>query len=155
MPRPTIALIIPLGDSPFPVDPGFGVSGGHPSQPIYHPGHPDHGLPAPEHPIDPGYGRPIYHPGHPDHGLPSRPGVERPDNSLPTIPGLPDNSLPEGPGSSVPPTTLPIPTPPPQLAADLVVAVWAPGQNKWVVTAWDLDVKPGHGLPPTASPKTR
>ena len=38
-------------------------------------------------------GGPIYHPGHPDHGLPSGGHI---DNSLPNIPGLPGNELPPG-----------------------------------------------------------
>jgi hypothetical protein len=44
----------------LPVDPGFGVGGGHPDQ----------GLPG--------------SPAHPDHDLPHLPGI--PDNSLPTRP---------------------------------------------------------------------
>ncbi len=170
MSKPTIALIIPLGDSPFPVDPGFGVGA-----PIFHPGHPDHGLPSAGRPVDPGYGRPIYHPGHPDHGLPSggrpvdpgfgnRPwnpvdpgfgqgGTGQVDNSLPSIPGLPSNGLPHVPGD---PVTLPtpLPTPPADLSSDLVVAVWNPNKKAWTVTSWDLDASAGHPLPPTASPKS-
>lgn len=48
---------------------------------------PGYGRPGFGGPVDPGYGRPIFHPGHPDHGLPSAPA--HPDNSLPWSPGIP------------------------------------------------------------------
>ena len=76
---PMVCLVVPLGGGP--IDPGFGNiggwggprpdqglpggQGGRPSQPIYHPGHPDHGLPA-----------------YPDQGLPEG-GEEIPNNELP------------------------------------------------------------------------
>jgi hypothetical protein len=59
------------GGRPGGVDPGFGLPGLiHPSQPIFHPGHPDHGLPS--------------SPGHPSAGLPGSPG--HPDNRPPMQP---------------------------------------------------------------------
>jgi len=102
--RPILAMIIPVGDGGggYPdnsLPPGFG-------------GRPDNSLPG-GGPVDPGYGRPIFHPGHPDHGLPSQPGhpgnrppgsgrPDRPGNDLPWAPGRPDNSLP-GSGGPVDP----------------------------------------------------
>ena len=89
MTQPYLALITPLtghpdqglppsgggrpdqglpGHQPYP-DQGLpGGQGGRPSQPIYHPGHPDHGLPE-----------------HPDQGLPGGSGG-RPDWGLPPFP---------------------------------------------------------------------
>jgi hypothetical protein len=47
---------------------------------------------------------PIYHPGHPDHGLPSTPpGV---DNTLPGAPGHPDQRPPSRPPTVSPGNTL-------------------------------------------------
>ena len=74
-----------------PVDPGYGVGGGHPSTgPIYGGGHPSHGLP----------GGPVY----PSHGLPGGGHIAllpvfpfdptRPDNSLPGEGTKPDQGLP-------------------------------------------------------------
>ena len=67
---PQLYWIIPLEggqiDNSLPGGRPPHVGGG----PIYHPGHPSHGLPSQPHPG----GGPIYHPGHPDHGLPSQPG---------------------------------------------------------------------------------
>jgi hypothetical protein len=134
MSRAQIALIIPLGDAPPGLHPDQGLPGGgdghRPEHPIYHPGHPDHGLPA--HPDQglPGGG------GGPDQGLPGRPprpshpiapggrpvdpgfgwgGGERPGNrpprpERPTDPGYgqgeehPDNTLPPELGPPVGPT---------------------------------------------------
>jgi hypothetical protein len=91
-PRPDQGL--PGGRPGRPVDPGYDRPGGgwggeHPDQglpgggrpprprpPIYHPGHPDHGLP-PEGEI----------PGIPDHELP--PGVPVTPGQLPTLPSVP------------------------------------------------------------------
>ena len=50
-------VILPVGDGGGHIDNSLpGGQGGRPSHPIYHPGHPDHGLPA-----------------HPDQGLPAAP----------------------------------------------------------------------------------
>ena len=94
----------PPGSWGGPIDPGWGsggidhVGGG----PIFHPGHPDHGLPSrPDH-IG---GGPIYHPGHPDHGLPSGPpehawwggrDPNRPNQGLPGGGAEPKSSLHAG-----------------------------------------------------------
>ena len=44
---PQMYWIIPVeGGGGRPDNSLPGGQGGHPSQPIYHPGHPDHGLPA-------------------------------------------------------------------------------------------------------------
>lgn len=70
-------VILPVGDVGA-VDPGFGRPGA----------------------VDPGYGRPIFHPGHPEHGLPSHGHI---GNQLPWAPGHPDAGLPVPPGISEPP----------------------------------------------------
>jgi hypothetical protein len=117
-----------------PVDPGFGNIGG----------------------VDPGYDRPIYHPGHPDHGLPGSGGHPsnrppgsvsgRPDNSLPWAPGNPDNSLPLPPGITAPPT-------PPNLNEKLVVLWRLPNTTEWHGKAFEKG-HPDAGLPPSeAQPK--
>ena len=149
--NPFLCLVWALGDAPPGIlphpDQGLpGGQGGHPSQPIYHPGHPDHGLPPyPSHPIAPGGGQggrpsqPIYHPGHPDHGLPpfpdqglpGKPGG-RPDQGLPPFPS---QGLPEG-GVDVPSNELPLPEPPEEYADDTIVAVKKPGEE-WVVKAYE------------------
>jgi hypothetical protein len=88
------AMITILDDSGFsPVDPGFG--GGRPGGVD-----PGYGRPGGGHPS-----QPIFHPGHPDHGLPSQPG--HPGNQLPWAPGNPDNSLPVPPGITAPPNVPP------------------------------------------------
>lgn len=127
-----------------PVDPGYGVQGpgpgiwpspGRPAHPIarppiFHPGHPDHGLPTP--PVAGEPTPPIYHPGHPDHGLPSEP---HPDHGLPVPPPVVDNTLP---------------TPPKQ--GDFLILIYIPGTGfRWIVV--DKDLAPEHPIvlpPPTA-----
>lgn len=109
-----------------PVDPGYG-------RPIYHPGHPSHGLPIPPNHVG---GGPIYHPGHPDHGLPSQPIY--------------------GTGQPVPPDMIdpPLPADLPEPYADkVIVAIKRPDVVEWRVTAYDAATFPGQGLPPTAQPK--
>jgi hypothetical protein len=128
------------------VDPGY-------DRPIFHPGHPDHGLPSrPAHPGNrppgsseghPG-GGPIYHPGHPDHGLPSQP--VRPDQGLPWQPGHPDAGLP------VPPGVTP-PNVPPALAQQVVVLWHLPGQVEWHGKVIDPSLVAGMPLPPAPTPK--
>lgn len=76
-------IIHPIGNLDLPSNalPGSGISG-----------RPDNSLPGrPDH-IG---GGPIYHPGHPEHGLPSGGHI---GNQLPWAPGHPDNSLPVPPG---------------------------------------------------------
>ena len=126
---PQMYWIIPVeGGSGRPDNTLPGGQGGHPSQPIYHPGHPDHGLPA-----------------YPDQGLPGGQGG-RPDQGLPPFP---DQGLPGG--EEIPSNELPMPEPPPDHADDIIVAVHRPGQE-WVVKAYD-NVQPDQGLPPTPQPK--
>jgi hypothetical protein len=131
MANPILALIVPLGDGglgiwggpPLYPDQGLPGSQPHPSHPIYHPGHPDHGKPS--HPIA---GPPAY-PSHPIH-----------------IPGVPDQGLP--PGQPVPPEVWPQPpvTPlPPEYESQLVVAVHQPGADEWTVTSYL--VQPDQGMP--------
>jgi hypothetical protein len=153
--------------------------GGYPSQPIHHPGHPDHGLPSqPGHPgnrppgswggpVDPGWGQggmphpgggPIYHPGHPDHGLPSQPG--HPGNRPPGSgrPPRPDNSLPISdridnalPDGEEIEIDNELPEVPAEYADKVIVAVKKPNEE-WVVKAYD-DVSPDNELPETPEPK--
>lgn len=101
------AIITFLGDDGQPVDPGYGVPGGHPSQglPIGG-GHPSHGLPGGGHAIQ----LPVY------PFDPTRPNNDLPDNDRPVVwpprpgskfivkylacvglIGVPDQGLPEGP----------------------------------------------------------
>ena len=72
-------VILPVGGEGI-VDPGFGRPGGgnRPSQPIYHPGHPDHGLPA-----------------YPDQGLPGGGQGGQPSHPI-HIPGVPQPRLTGG-----------------------------------------------------------
>jgi hypothetical protein len=163
MVNPVFGMWIPLGgDSNMP---GFGggVPGqpGHVSPPIFHPGHPDHGLPSvPGHPsggfpVGPGHvAPPIFHPGHPDHGLPSVPGHPsaglpvgpgHPGNALPINPAHPDNSLPTG-GT---PVTVNPPLPPPggALGQQIVVAIYVPGKG-WTAKSYPYKPEPPSGTAP-------
>ena len=154
MTQPFLALITPLSQGP--VDPGFGWGGMPPhvgGGPIYHPGHPSHGLPSGGHPS-----QPIYHPGHPSHGLPSQPGhpgnrppgsgrPPRPDNSLPISDRI-DNALPDGEEIEI---DNELPEVPAEYADKVIVAVKKPNEE-WVVKAYD-DVSPDNELPETPEPK--
>ena len=132
MSKPFYAVIIPLGEGQGPVDPGYGRpggggggphpdqglpggQGGHPSQPIYHPGHPDHGLPP-----------------FPDQGLPGGSGG-RPDQGLPPHP---DNALPPG-GQDIPDNELPMPEVPQEYEDNLVIAVKKPHETEWTVRSYE------------------
>ena len=162
MARAQIALIIPLGDAPGyipglrpdqgfnPAYPDQGLPGGNggeqPEHPIYHPGHPDHGLPAyPDQGLPGGGGRPPRpgnrppgsgappHPSHPIHrpgGLPVDPdygiGEEGPDQGLPGGPVGPTHPW-------VPPSGEELPPPPEDIADKVVVAVWRPQEQEWTV----------------------
>jgi hypothetical protein len=128
MGTPQVCLIIPLGDQ------GLGIWGG---PPLY----PDQGLPGGQpHPS-----HPIYHPGHPDHGKPSHPiaggGDTHPSHPI-NIPGVPDQGLP--PGESIPPDEVSPPGLPEGHEDDLVIAVRSPG-GEWKYTAYD--VQPDQGQP--------
>ena len=127
-------VILPVGggghiDNTLP-----GGQGGYPSQPIYHPGHPDHGLPA-----------------YPDQGLPGGSGG-RPSHPI-HIPGVPDQGLPEG--QPIPDNELPPPTVPPEYNDDLIIGVKRAGSTEWTFTAYDTSNKPDQGLPPHPEPKSR
>ena len=112
------------GNMPYP-DQGLpGGQGGRPSHPIYHPGHPDHGLPA-----------------HPDQGLPGGSGGQ-PTHPI-HIPGVPDQGLP--PGETIPPEQVTPPTVPPGHEDDLIVAVRQPNSTEWTYTSYD--VAPDQGQP--------
>jgi len=150
--------------------PGIWPSPGYPAHPIAPgrppgiwggpPTYPDQGLPGwqprPSHPIAPG-GRPpgiwggppsypdqglppIYHPGHPDHGLPSQPCVwpspGHPDQGLP-----PSGLQPPAGGQPVPPDQIAMPDPPEDLADDVLISIYKPGQG-WTTTSYDV---PGTG----------
>ena len=152
MSKPFYAVIIPLGEGQGPVDPGFGRpggggggprpdqglpggQGGHPSQPIYHPGHPDHGLPP-----------------FPDQGLPGQGQGGRPDQGLPPFPS---QGLPEG-GTDIPSNELPMPEPPQEYENDLIVAVKKPNETEWTVKAYDPSLYPDQGGPqPTPHQRRR
>ncbi len=152
-----MAKITPAGESGLyhvhfldgRTDPGFGT-GGLP--------HPDQGLPG--RPPHVG-GGPIYHPGHPDHGLPSGGHI---DNSLPGGPNHPDNRPPSGPPPQVGPgevlvlvrdqagvwhyASLPAGSPPPKpvpVPPPLHPGNRPPGSGAPPVA--------GQPLPPTAAPK--
>ena len=121
------------GHQPYP-DQGLpGGQGGRPSHPIYHPGHPDHGLPA-----------------HPDQGLPGASGG-RPDQGLPPFPS---QGLPEG-GTDIPSNELPMPQPPQEYEDDLIVAVKKPNESEWTVKAYDPALYPDQGPQPTPHSRSR
>lgn len=145
MARAQIALIIPLGDAPGHIPglrpdqglpgggyypdqglPGGGGGGERPSPPIYHPGHPDHGLPA-----------------YPDQGLPGGGNGNRPDHGF--NPDYPDQGLPGGRPGGRPshPIELPEPLPPPpeEYADSFVYAVWSPTKQEWRVSVPDAQPK--------------
>jgi hypothetical protein len=92
--------IIPVGNIDAPIDPGFG--GGRPGSG----GRPDNSLPGGSFGGRDHISPPIYHPGHPDHGLPSGGRGDHIGNQLPWAPGNPDNTLPVPPGVT-PPTAPP------------------------------------------------
>ena len=139
-----------------------GGQGGRPEQPIYHPGHPDHGLPP-----FPSQGLPGQQPGRPGQGLPPFPSQglpgnqPHPDQGLPGgqggrpshpihIPGVPDQGLP--PGQNIPSNELPPIPVPPQYQEDLVIGVKPAGSTTWTFTAYDTSNQPDQGLPPTPEP---
>lgn len=145
MPNPVFAMIVPLSDG------GLGIGGGPAEPPIFHPGHPDHGLPSGGHPGNrpPGSGgghpsQPIHHPGHPDHGLPSQPG--HPDQGLPPSSGRPDQGLP--PGKPIPPNEIDNDLPdPPEAYADMVVIAVKKPNEPWKYVAYETGTIPDNALP--------
>ncbi|MGA8763190.1 MAG: hypothetical protein WB562_10025 [Candidatus Sulfotelmatobacter sp.] len=127
---PQLYMILPVGglDGGRPDNTLPGGQGGYPSQPIYHPGHPDHGLPA-----------------YPDQGLPGGGQGGRPDQGLPPFPS---QGLPEG-GTDIPSNELPMPQPPQEYEDDLIVAVKKPNETEWTVKAYDPSLYPDQGPQPT------
>ena len=144
-----------------PPYPDQGLPGGqpHPSHPIapggrppgywggVAPPYPDQGLPGsqphPSHPIAPGGRPPGYWggvaPPYPDQGLPGQPpgywgGVAPPypDHGLP-----PSQIQPPPGGQPVPPDQIAMPDPPADLADDVLVSVYKPGQG-WTTTSYDV-----------------
>ena len=161
MPRPFYAVIIPLGEGghpdqglPWPGRPGGGYPDqGLPGGPETDPPYPDQGLPGrPPHVGNrpPGsWDRPEYpsqgpvrpgRPVDPDYGWEGRPPHvgNRPPGSYP---GRPDQGLPPelgvgdiGPAQPwVPPAGEELPPPPPDIADQIVVAVWRPEEQAWKV----------------------
>ncbi len=136
---PQMYWIIPVegGSGNRPDNSLPGGQGGHPSQPIYHPGHPDHGLPP-----------------FPSQGLPGGGQGGRPDNSLPgNQPGI-DNALPEG-GTEIPSNELPMPQPPAEYEDSLIISVKKPGETEWTTKAYDPNLKPDTGPVPHPEPHKR
>lgn len=128
-------VILPVGEGGRVDNTLPGGQGGHPSQPIYHPGHPDHGLPA-----------------YPDQGLPGGSGGS-PEHPI-HIPGIPDQGLP--PGENIPSNELPPVPVPPQYAENLIVGVKQPNSTEWTFTAYDTSLTPGHPVPqPEPTPHRR
>ena len=130
---PQAYWIIPLegGGGNRPDNSLPGGQGGYPSQPIYHPGHPDHGLPPFPSQGLPGGGQggypsqPIYHPGHPDHGLPPFPDQ-----------GLPGGGQGGNGGTPVPEdvyTPAPIPE---EIASQYVVSMYNPKTMTWTTKSY-------------------
>lgn len=138
---PQLYMIIPVGlDGGRPDNSLPGGQGGYPSQPIYHPGHPDHGLPPfpsqglpgnqpyPDQGLPGGQGgypsHPIYHPGHPDHGLPA----------------YPDQGLPPGAsGGGGTPVSEDVYTPAPipeEIASQYVVSAYNPKTMQWTTKSY-------------------
>jgi hypothetical protein len=194
MTQPYLALITPLtGGHPDQGLPGGGGSPGVPTPPIYHPGHPDHGLPAyPDQGLPGGGhgGRPDhgFNPDYPDQGLPGRPGRPPapgqglPGGGRPVDPGFgwgggerpghpiaPGGGRPvdpgwgvgeERPGQGLPPELGPpvgpvhpwvpaegetLPPPPEEIADQVVVAVWRPGNQAWSVAVGEGPSPAPHG----------
>jgi hypothetical protein len=139
---PQAYWIIPLEGGR--IDNSLPGGGGHPSQPIYHPGHPAHGYP-----VDPSYDRPIHHPGHPDHGLPPGSSSGHPGNRPPWSGNYPS-------GQPVPPDTINPPLPdylPEPYDDKIIVAIKRPDVTEWRVTAYDVDSGIDNSLPPAPEPK--
>ena len=131
---PQMYWIIPVegGSGNRPDNSLPGGQGGHPSQPIYHPGHPDHGLPP-----------------FPSQGLPGGGQGGQPSHPI-HIPGVPDQGLPEG--EEIPSNELPPIPVPPEHQDDLIIGVRQPNSEEWTFTAYD--VQPDQGQP-TPTPHSR
>ena len=121
---PQLYVILPVGGGEADRQCASRRQGGWPSQPIYHPGHPDHGLPA-----------------FPSQGLPGRAGGRPGIRS--TLPAFP-TGFAGGSGNSRP--ELPPPAVPPEYEDDLIVAVKQPGVAEWTLTAYDTYATAGSGF---------
>ena len=159
--NPFLCLVWALGDPPPGIPgpggglPGWGGgwgSGEHPGGgPIYHPGHPDHGLPSqPGHPGNRPPGSGPVQPGHPGNRPPGSWGGEHPGNRPPGSWGgeRPDNALPEGEEIHIDNELPPVP---PEYADKTIVAIKKPEED-WRVMAYE----PGqidNSLPPAPEPK--
>jgi hypothetical protein len=111
---PQLYLILPVGGSDGSIDNTLpGGRPGHVAPPIYHPGHPDHGLPsAPAHPGN----RP--------------PGSGEYPSGGPVIPPV------QGPAHPwVPPAGTELPDPPAEIIDNVVIAVWNPTTSTWKVAS--------------------
>lgn len=120
---PQLYLILPVGGADGSVDNTLpGGRPGHVAPPIYHPGHPEHGLPSvPGHPG----GGPVY-PGHPGNWVP---GAGYPSGG----PVLPPISAPPHPWH--PPEGAELPPPPDEIVENVVIAVWDPAAQTWSVAS--------------------
>ena len=132
--RSTIPAILTTGMYRTPIK-GYRVdrAAGHPN-PIYHPGHPDHGLPP-----------------YPDQGLPG--GGSGSSGGQPShpihLPGVPDQGLPEP--EPVPPEGITDPELPEGYDDELVIAVKKAGGDDWDYYAYS--VQPDQGQP-TPTPQS-
>jgi hypothetical protein len=114
------------------------------------PSHPIAGVgPGPSHPIIiPGVPDPL--PGSPSHpiyitGDPSHPIAISPPGIWGGPPLYPDQGLPPGsPGVPTHPIDLPepLPPPPPEIAHNVVVAVWNPTSETWAVRVGEVKPAP-------------
>ena len=128
---PQLYMIIPVGldgnrpDNTLPQPPVYPSQGLPGNQP-----YPDQGLPGgqggkPSHPI--------YHPGHPDHGLPAYP-----DQGLPGNQPYPDQGLPGGGSGGTPvPEDVYTPAPiPEEIASQYVVSAYNPKTMTWTTKSY-------------------
>jgi hypothetical protein len=116
--------------------------------------YPGGGPVYPGRPADPGYDRPDWAPGHPGNRPPGSWSGEHPGNRPPgswsgeypgggPAPGRPPGYVTGGPieppagGTPVPPEQMPPPAePPPELAEQIIVSIYKPGEG-WTTTAYD------------------
>lgn len=143
---PFLCLVWALTEPPnlpgFPGG-GQGIWGGgpHPTPPIHHPGHPDHGKP-----VDPSWG--VGGGEHPGNRPPM--GGAHPGNRPPGSGGGGhiDNALPDGEDVEIDNELPPIP---PEYADKTIVAIKRPDQE-WIIKAYD-PAQVDNTLPQTPEPK--
>ena len=120
---PQLYWIIPLeGGGGRPDNSLPGGQGGSPSQPIYHPGHPDHGLPPFPSQGLPGGGQG----GHPSHPIYGQGG--QPDQGLP---GGGQNGGTEVPEDVYQPAPIPE-----EIASQYVVSIYDPKTMQWTTKSY-------------------